>query len=76
VRMSFFNGCSIPADLAAIIGKYGNSPEDFKKAGKEYTINLIYKYMNKGIAGLHIYSLNKYKDLAEIINESGIRGIF
>lgn len=76
IRMTLSNGCSIPSEVAEIIGKYGDNPEDFKKAGKEYTIDLIYKYINMGIDGLHIYSLNKYKDLAEIINDSGLRGTF
>ncbi len=76
LRMTTSNGCSIPAELADIIGKYGEKPDEFKKAGKEYTKELIYKYMSLGIDGLHVYSLNKYKDLAEIINDSGIRGSF
>lgn len=74
IRMCLsMNGCSIPRDLAAIISKYYNDPEDFKKAGKEYTVNQIYKYMNAGVAGIHLYSLNKYQDVADIINASGIR---
>lgn len=73
IRMTLSNGCSIPAELAAIIGKYGDNPEDFKKAGKEYTVKQIHKYIHAGIDGLHIYSLNKHKDIADILNESGIR---
>lgn len=73
VRMTTTNGCSIPSDVASIIGKYGEDKEEFKKAGKEYTKELIYKYMNLGIDGLHLYSLNKYKDLLEIIKDTGIR---
>ncbi len=46
IRMTLSNGCSIPSDLADVIGKYGEDPDDFKKAGKEYTIKLMYKYMN------------------------------
>ncbi len=76
IRMTLSNGCSIPAPLSRIIGKYGDKPEEFKKAGKEYTVNMIYQYMNEGIDGLHLYSLNKYRDLAEIIEEAGIRGTF
>lgn len=76
LRMTTSNGCSIPAALADLMGKYGDKPEEFKKAGKEYTKELIYKYMSMGIDGLHVYSLNKYHDLAEIINDTGIRGSF
>ncbi|MFV0528594.1 MAG: methylenetetrahydrofolate reductase [Lachnospiraceae bacterium] len=74
IRMALsMNGCSIPRELAEIISRYYNSPEDFKKAGKEYTIKQLYDYMNAGADGLHLYALNKYDDIADIINASGIR---
>ncbi|MCR5482646.1 MAG: methylenetetrahydrofolate reductase [Clostridia bacterium] len=73
IRMTLSNGCSIPKELAEIIGKYGDNPADFKKAGKEYTVNQIYKFINLGIDGIHIYSLNKYKDLADVIRAAGLR---
>lgn len=73
IRMAVMNGSAVPRDLAEVIGRYGDNPEDFKKAGKEYTINQIYKYINAGIDGLHLYSLNKWEDLADILNETGVR---
>lgn len=73
IRMAVSNGCSIPRELAEIIGKYGENPEDFKKAGKEYTVKQIYRYMAAGIDGLHIFALNKYDDVADILRMSGIR---
>ena len=73
IRMTLSNGCSIPDELAAIIGRYGDDPEDFKKAGIEYTINQIFRFMAAGIVGLHIYTLNKYEDVETIITSSGIR---
>ena len=72
-RMTLFNGCSIPRELARILGKYGDSEEDFKKAGKEYTVNLLYRYINAGFNGMHIFTLNKYDDVADIVTMSGIR---
>ena len=73
LRMTLSNGCSIPADLAAVIGRYGESPEDFKKAGIEYTIGQIHRFMAAGIDGLHIYTLNKWEDTEAIVNGAGIR---
>jgi len=73
IRMTVSNGCSIPAELAAIIGKYENDPDDFKKAGKEYTVKQIHRFMAAGISGLHMYALNKYEDVSEIVSASGIR---
>jgi methylenetetrahydrofolate reductase (NADPH) len=73
VNLTLSNGCSIPKGLSEIIGKYGNHPEDFKKAGKEYTVNQIFKYIDAGVNGIHLYSLNKHQDIADIVNATGIR---
>jgi methylenetetrahydrofolate reductase (NADPH) len=73
IRMTLSNGCSIPAELAAIIGRYGDKPEEFKKAGIDYTIRQIYRFMVAGVVGLHIYTLNKWEDVETIVTESGIR---
>ncbi len=73
IRMTLSNGCSIPAELAAIIGKYGDQPDEFKKAGIDYTVKQIHRFMEAGIAGLHIYTLNKWEDVEAIMTESGIR---
>ena len=72
-RMTLSNGCSIPKELAVLIGKYGEDAESFKKAGKEYTVDLMFRYMNAGVEGMHMYTLNKYDDVADILNMSGIR---
>ena len=34
IRMTLTNGCSIPRELAEIIGRYWDNPEDFKKQEK------------------------------------------
>lgn len=73
LRMTLSNGCSIPAELAAIIGKYGENPADFKRAGIEYTIGQIFKFMAAGADGLHLYTLNKWQEVEAIVAGSGIR---
>lgn len=73
IRITLNNGCSIPAELAAIIGKYDINKNDFKKAGIEYTVKQIQRFRETGIAGLHLYTMNKWEDIVEIINASGIR---
>jgi methylenetetrahydrofolate reductase (NADPH) len=84
ISMTVSNGCSIPAELAAIIGKYtpirGASEAvvkelaaDFKKAGMEYTVKQIWAYMNTDLQGIHLYALNKSADVAKIVIDSGIR---
>jgi methylenetetrahydrofolate reductase (NADPH) len=72
IRMTLSNGCSIPAELAALIGKYGDKPDEFKKAGIDYTVAQIYSFMEAGIAGLHLYTLNKWEDVETILDQSGL----
>ncbi|MDR0813938.1 MAG: methylenetetrahydrofolate reductase [Oscillospiraceae bacterium] len=45
---------------------------DFRKAGIEYTIKLIDEYRVAGIHGIHLYALNKFDDVAEIVKLSGL----
>ena len=72
LNMALSNGCSIPRELAEIIGKYGENPDDFKKAGKEFTLKQIDRLLSEGIEGLHIFALNKYDDVAEIVHTAGL----
>ena len=83
------NGCVMDRELSRLISKYWIFPnpfdkapfddnleqkkEDFKKAGIEYTIRQIDKYRALGVEGIHLYALNKWKDVSEIINASGMR---
>jgi len=76
IRMALsMNGCSIPKGLARVISTYYNDPEGFTKAGMEFTVNQIYEYMNAGIDGLHIYALNKWEPVTEIVKMAGVRNI-
>lgn len=73
IRMTLMNGCSIPARLAALIGRYGEDPEAFREAGKAYTVDEVRRYQAVGAAGLHFYSMNNYTDITDIIHGAGIR---
>ncbi|MDR0357348.1 MAG: methylenetetrahydrofolate reductase [Clostridiales Family XIII bacterium] len=74
IKMTLSNGCSIPAELAAIIGKYEDDEEGFSEAGKEFTVRLIERYIAAGVRGLHLYTLNKHKEIAEIARHCDIDG--
>lgn len=83
------NGCVMPRALCEIISKNWIFPNPFapqeaeesiaakkaafKEAGMEYTIRLIDEYRVCGIAGIHLYALNKYEDVARLVRESGIK---
>ena len=72
IRMTLFNGCAIPAELAAIIGKYQDDPRSFTQAGIEYTVAQMHRFLATGVNGLHLYTLNKWEKIATIINAVGV----
>ena len=77
------NGCVMDRKLCEIISKnwifpnpFDKEPFDadvagkkasFKAAGIEYTINQIDEYRACGVDGIHLYALNKYDDVANIV---------
>lgn len=72
IKMTLSNGSSIPADLARIIGKYGDDPEGYRNAGIEYTVNQIADLVSHGVDGIHLYALNKYEDVSQIVRDAGL----
>lgn len=62
------SNCSIPAKLVVMMDKYQDSPEDLRKAGIEYAIMQIRDLIDNGVEGIHLYTMNRPKSTAEIIN--------
>ena len=48
---------------------------DFKKAGIEYTIRLLDRYRSLGVNGIHLYAMNKWRDVTDIIQATGLRTV-
>ena len=61
------SGSSVPKKMADIIATYGDHPEDMRKAGIEYAVNQILDLQKHGVPDIHIYSMNKPKTTAEIM---------
>lgn len=85
------NGCVMPRALCEIISKNWIFPNPFApneseesiaakkaafmEAGMEYTVRLIDEYRVSGIAGIHLYALNKYENVAKLVEMSGIKDL-
>ncbi len=61
------SGATIPKAFADMIARYGDSPEDMRKAGIDYAIRQIIDLKQNGVDGIHIYTMNKPKMAAEIM---------
>ena len=77
------NACVIPRKLAEVISHHwfdkdpdGNDlPEvkaAFREEGIEYTVNQLHEYMAAGVDGIHLYAMNTWQNVTEILNRAGI----
>ena len=62
------SGSSVPKKLADVIATYGDHPDDMRKAGIDFAVSQILDLKAHGINGIHLYSMNKPKTTAEIVN--------
>lgn len=53
------SGSSVPPELSNLIAKYGDNPDDMKKAGIEYAVAQIRDLLAHGVDGIHVYTMNK-----------------
>lgn len=61
------SGTSIPKAFSDLVAKYGENPEDMKKAGIDYAIRQILDLKKYGADGIHLYSMNRPKTTEEIV---------
>lgn len=71
-RIIYLSGASIPANLLKIIDKYTDSPQDMKKAGVEYACKQLDDLLRNKVCGAHLYTMNKWKEIFEIVNSVGL----
>ncbi len=55
----FLSGSAIPRELTDSIEKYKESPADLRKAGLDFTKQQMEGLLAHGVAGIHLYSMNK-----------------
>ncbi len=72
-RMTELCGASIPVGLAGILQKFGDSPADMEKAGIDYACKQIVDLVEHGVAGIHLYSMNKPHQTGIILKQTGLR---
>lgn len=65
-------GTSVPDKLMNLIEKYGDDPEESKKAGIQYTIEQCKDLIEHGIRYFHFYTLNAWEGATQIIKSLGM----
>ena len=71
-RTIYLCGASIPAPLLKLVDKYENDADSMGKAGIEYASMQVEDLLTSGVPGIHLYTMNKHHQIAEIAKNVGI----
>lgn len=63
-RFRELSGCAIPEKLTAFLGE--GAPEDVMKRGVDYATGQCEDLLKNGIAGIHLYCLNRFHSASRI----------
>lgn len=72
-RMVYLSEASIPSQLLKLFDKYGNDNLGFEKAGIEYAIRQIDDLLANGVAGIHLYTMNRVAQIQTIVENSQLK---
>ena len=67
------SGSSVPTELSNLLAKYGDNPEDMRKAGIDYAVRQIQHLIQEQVDGIHLYSMNKSDVTREIFQQIHIK---
>lgn len=71
-RMVSLCGASVPPKFARILARYENAPEALRQAGIAYATEQIIDLLSWGVAGIHIYTMNKPEIAQDIMKNIGV----
>ncbi|HOQ36329.1 MAG TPA: methylenetetrahydrofolate reductase [NAD(P)H] [Acetivibrio sp.] len=71
-RIASVCGASFPAKLVILMDKFGDNPEDMRKAGIEYASIQIRDLIDNGVDGIHLYTMNRPKSSKAILENTGL----
>ncbi|HZQ84868.1 MAG TPA: methylenetetrahydrofolate reductase [Acidimicrobiales bacterium] len=71
-RFSSVNGTEFPAWLAERVEPLADDPEELRKVGVEIATDLGQQLLDRGVPGLHIYTLNRPNSATTIWNNLGL----
>lgn len=71
-RMASLAGASLPAGLVLMMDKFGDNPEDMRKAGIEYAAGQIRDLVANGADGIHVLTMNRPDETEQILRLSGL----
>jgi len=68
-------GARFPAGLLKSINRAGDSEENVRNVGIQWVTEQVRGLLDRGVSGLHFYTLNKAEDVLEICRYTGIQNV-
>ncbi|MDR1509542.1 MAG: methylenetetrahydrofolate reductase [Synergistaceae bacterium] len=72
-RIVEISGCKVPRKLEALMERYIDDDVSMREAGIDYAAGQIAALWEKGVSGVHIYTMNKSAEVIEILKRCGLR---
>jgi len=66
-------GASVPAKVLSLLDRYADDPVSLEKAGLEYTTAQVADLIANDVDGVHLYTLNRPKWVAQLLNNIGYK---
>jgi methylenetetrahydrofolate reductase (NADPH) len=73
-RIVEISDCSVPKKLENILARFANDDPAMEDAGADYAAEQIAELWREGIDGVHLYTMNKSRQVLDIVGRSGLRG--
>ncbi|MDR1379071.1 MAG: methylenetetrahydrofolate reductase [Synergistaceae bacterium] len=72
-RIVEISDCSVPPALQAILERHANDNKAMEDAGSDYAASQIAELWREGVDGVHLYTMNKSRQVLDIVERSGVR---
>jgi methylenetetrahydrofolate reductase (NADPH) len=70
-RMVYLSGATLPAKLLQMLDRYADDPASLEKVGIEYAVGQINDLIANGVAGIHLYTMNRIEQTRIIMANIG-----
>jgi methylenetetrahydrofolate reductase (NADPH) len=72
-RMVSLSGAAVPAKLLQLLERYADDPVGLEQAGIEYAVTQINDLIANGVAGIHLYTMNRIEQARIIVANIGYK---
>ncbi len=71
-RMAMLSGCEVPSEVVAKVEAVADNPDDVRRVGVELATELCRDLLDRGVPGLHFYTLNRSTATLEVFADLGV----